>query len=457
MHTVTWSCPDVPIPRVAVLQMTGYNAYMGRSHDYLANRMVDMGIRVYGLDIPGFGRSAAPHTCEIRPDERSFSGTCVRRRLRRSLCNYERRGYVSCFHSLVDDLHDYIEYIHHDLAALTATSGDSDEDGTSTPTTPSTNGTSPLSSPRGAVSPKHTIPLFILGESMGGALTLEVVRTARPRSVEGIILMAPMCGIDASLTPHPMIQAIGKALALVAPWFPAPVADFSDLAMRDKENFQAPKGDPLKHQGRVMIGTGLQLQAAAAHIGRLAEAGEYAHIPMLICHGTSDVIVPFLFSQKLVQGNEDKAKQLGVLNNNSPNTLHKFRDEDDTPLIDTTLVAYQDAWHVLFGETEDTREQLIRDIIGWILGRVPKDTPQELVEKTNRKTDSPPTLNREEEDDPEAIYRSGTYISPMYPGEGQNIWKPIRRTVRPFGKGAFAPVVLNRELREETLEPLLLS
>lgn len=474
MHTITWSSPEIQEPRAAVLQISGYNAYMGNGHDYLASRLVDMGIRVYGIDVPGFGRSAAPQTSNVRPDERSFSGTCVRRKLRRKLCHYERRGYVPCFSSLVDDIHDFIEYIHHDLESIASSS----VEGTQKKKTAS-NPKSPLTASRGSKSPNHPIPLFLIGESMGGALTLETIRTSPPGAVSGCVLLAPMCGIDASLTPHPILQAIGKAIAYMAPWMPAPVPDFSHLAIRDKENFESPNKDPLKHHGRVMIGTGLQLQSAAAKIGSLAEAGAYSHIPMLVCHGTTDVIVPFFFSQKLVEGAENKAKRLGVIPSNAP-TVSNVEDVladiadaaelkqysasspdaqksmEEHPVVDTTFAIYEDAWHVLFGETLDTRERVICDIVGWILGRLPTEAVATGASDVTEKAELSKKVSADEADLAN-LYRTETYVSPINSVDGMEKWSPVRRVVRPFGKGDFAPIVVEHTVQEETMEPLLLS
>jgi alpha-beta hydrolase superfamily lysophospholipase len=52
-------------------------------------------------------------------------------------------------------------------------------------------------------------PLFIYGESLGGAVALLASRRASPQYA-GAVLFAPMCGLDPSMVPNPLLVAAGE-------------------------------------------------------------------------------------------------------------------------------------------------------------------------------------------------------------------------------------------------------
>ena len=78
-------------------------------------------------------------------------------------------------------------------------------------------------------------PLFALAESMGGAVAVQAARRV-PDAFEGLVLMSPMTGFDSGVEPHYIIQALGRAVAAVAPWAPiTPTRDITAVCFKDPE------------------------------------------------------------------------------------------------------------------------------------------------------------------------------------------------------------------------------
>ena len=61
------------------------------------------------------------------------------------------------------------------------------------------------------------LPHFLVGESMGGAVALRMIEMFGQEEWRGCILFSPMCKIDKSLQPHPLVVALLKLLNKVWP------------------------------------------------------------------------------------------------------------------------------------------------------------------------------------------------------------------------------------------------
>ena len=62
----------------------------------------------------------------------------------------------------------------------------------------------------------HHVPFYLFGESMGGAVAILAAHSGRV-VVDGVLLRAPMCGIDESLVPP---ACVVSTLACIARCFP---------------------------------------------------------------------------------------------------------------------------------------------------------------------------------------------------------------------------------------------
>lgn len=184
-------------------------------------------------------------------------------------------------------------------------------------------------------------PAFLVGESMGAAT---VVRTAElfGSAVAGIVLLAPMCGIAASMMPAPCVVSLLRCLACCCPgWAVVPVeSHLPHLFRHDAAVLMADaEADMLRWHGRPRLGTGLQYLTVMGHV---KGAGPDIDAPLLLVHGTADVVTEPAVSRAFFEsyGAEDR-----------------------------TYVGVEGAWHVLSADDLDVRVFLVDVIDEWVAER----------------------------------------------------------------------------------------
>ncbi|CAI7923605.1 unnamed protein product, partial [Closterium sp. NIES-54] len=186
--------------------------------------------------------------------------------------------------------------------------------------------------------PEHqSIPKFMCGESMGGAVAICIHRK-QPDQWDGAIFMAPMCKISAKVQPPAILVRLLKGLAYVIPtWQIVPSADIVTSAIRCPEKLKKIAANPYTYRARPRMRTALTM----LHASQDAEASlDSVSLPFLLLHGDADIVTELDGSQALY----DRA-----------------RSEDKT------LKVYEGAWHLLTeGEPEETAGAVLRDMIGWL-------------------------------------------------------------------------------------------
>lgn len=90
------------------------------------------------------------------------------------------RCSVDCFDDLVDDLDSLVNYINENY---------------------------------------KNIPIFIIGESLGGAVTIVHSIKYTRENICGCVLLAPMCGIDESLHPNKILKPIFEKISYLLPTY----------------------------------------------------------------------------------------------------------------------------------------------------------------------------------------------------------------------------------------------
>ncbi|CAI6000383.1 unnamed protein product, partial [Closterium sp. NIES-65] len=186
--------------------------------------------------------------------------------------------------------------------------------------------------------PEHkSIPKFLCGESMGGAVAICIHRK-QPDQWDGAIFMAPMCKISAKVQPPAILVRLLKGLAYVIPtWQIVPSADIVTSAIRCPEKLKKIAASPYTYRARPRMRTALTM----LHASQDAEASlPSISLPFLLLHGDADTVTELDGSQAFYE---------------------KARSEDKT------LKVYEGAWHLLTeGEPEETVEKVLRDMIGWL-------------------------------------------------------------------------------------------
>ena len=174
-------------------------------------------------------------------------------------------------------------------------------------------------------------PLFLLGESMGGAVVMAA--TAASKKVDGIILVAPAVWSRDSMSP---IQRL--ALAVAARTLPWLELTGEGMEIRPSDNLDMLRefsADPL-----VIKSTRIDTLWGVANIMDLAmaEADELSG-PILLLYGEHDRIIP-------------------------QNAFCAFVDRVPGERQGIRIVLYQNGWHMLTRDLQG--ERVMADIAGWI-------------------------------------------------------------------------------------------
>jgi alpha-beta hydrolase superfamily lysophospholipase len=128
------------------------------------------------------------------------------------------------------------------------------------------------------------LPLFLLGNSLGGLVVLDYV-LHHPGRVEGVIAAAPVLG-DVGVPP--VLMALGRVMSRVLPRFSLNVGmDLTGLA-REPSVIEAVLADPLFHRR----GTARLSTEVTAAIDRVQHLAGSLSVPLLILHGSADRMVP---------------------------------------------------------------------------------------------------------------------------------------------------------------------
>jgi alpha-beta hydrolase superfamily lysophospholipase len=178
------------------------------------------------------------------------------------------------------------------------------------------------------------LPLFLLGNSLGGLVVLDYV-LHHPGQVEGVIAAAPVLG-DVGVPP--ILMALGRIMSRVLPRFSLNVGmDLSGLA-RDPAIVEAVLADPLFHRR----GTARLSTEVTAAVSRVHELAESLSVPLLILHGSADRMVP-------------------------PTGSRTFFARVRYP--DRGLKEYPGGYHGLFADYG--YEEVLGDLERWINGHIP--------------------------------------------------------------------------------------
>ena len=136
------------------------------------------------------------------------------------------------------------------------------------------------------------LPLFLIGQSMGGTIALDYLLRESPQ-LQGLILMSPALGLNVS----PWKLLIGRMLSRIRPHFALDAGIDLSTGSRDPEVVAAYAQDTLRHsQGTARLATELlkTIDWVNAHADEL-------QLPLLVLHGGSDRVTPLASSRAFVE------------------------------------------------------------------------------------------------------------------------------------------------------------
>lgn len=180
------------------------------------------------------------------------------------------------------------------------------------------------------------LPVFLVGHSMGGLISLRYVTTQKT-DVVGLVLTGTAAAKPTDISG--LTVAIGNLLAKVTP--DVGVASLHlDKISKDPKVVEAYANDPLVTQGKVRARMGAEILSTMAAVERDLPS---LTLPILVMHGGDDVVTPPDASRMIADkvGSEDK-----------------------------TLKIYDGLWHEVYNEPE--RDEVIADVIAWLDGALAK-------------------------------------------------------------------------------------
>ncbi len=175
------------------------------------------------------------------------------------------------------------------------------------------------------------LPLFLLGHSMGGLIAAECYLTRRP-PLRGLILSAPAVTVGARV--FPLLRGLATFVAALFPRLRVTQLGNGGFVSRNPQAVAEIEKDPLIYRGRFPVRTGAEILRAGERLRRQAEAID---LPLLILHGTGDLLTD-------AKGSEE---------------LHRRAASPDK-----TLKLYEGLYHELFSEPE--RETVLADLFDWL-------------------------------------------------------------------------------------------
>ena len=161
---------------------------------------------------------------------------------------------------------------------------------------------------------KPDLPLFLIGQSMGGTIALDYVLRESDR-LQGLILMAPALGLGVS----PWKLWLGKILSRIWPRFALDTGIDLSAGSRDPEVVAAFARDTLRHsQGTARLATEL-----LKTINWINDHATELKVPLLILHGGADrVTLPEdsrIFWERLTLADKEKQEY--------PDSYHELHND----------------------------------------------------------------------------------------------------------------------------------
>jgi acylglycerol lipase len=177
-------------------------------------------------------------------------------------------------------------------------------------------------------------PVFLLGHSMGGALSLSYA-IKKPEKLSALILSGPAVALDGASS---MTKLVAKLLSSIAPKAGLVAIDPS-LVSRDPAVVADYANDPLNAHGKVGART---LGEIVYFVEMLPAALPLIKMPLLVMHGRDDKLAGVAGSEMVVAMVSSK---------------------------DKTLKVYDGLYHEIFNELPADRAVVLKDLTDWIQAR----------------------------------------------------------------------------------------
>ncbi|XP_045796338.1 caffeoylshikimate esterase-like isoform X2 [Trifolium pratense] len=183
----------------------------------------------------------------------------------------------------------------------------------------------------------HSLPSFLFGQSMGGAVALKM-HLKQPKAWDGAILVAPMCKIADDMVPPMLLKQILIGIANILPKQKlVPQKNLAEAAFRDLKKREMTAYNVIAYKDKPRLWTAVEMLRTTQEIEqRLKDVC----LPLLILHGEADIVT-------------------------DPSVSKEFYEKASSS--DKKLKLYKDAYHSLLeGEPDEMIIQVFSDIILWL-------------------------------------------------------------------------------------------
>jgi alpha-beta hydrolase superfamily lysophospholipase len=132
-------------------------------------------------------------------------------------------------------------------------------------------------------------PLFLYGESMGGAIVFNLCTTSVVRGlISGAILQAPMVAISEEMKlPDIVVSGLRRVAAMIPLAAITPIPSIIHRCFRNPEALKRNLEDSLGYSKKPRLGAALAMLDATEDIGKRLDT---LCTPVLILHGDADVV-----------------------------------------------------------------------------------------------------------------------------------------------------------------------
>lgn len=183
----------------------------------------------------------------------------------------------------------------------------------------------------------QSLPSFLFGQSMGGAVALKM-HLKQPKAWDGAILVAPMCKIADDMVPPWLLAQILIGIANVLPKQKlVPQKNLAEAAFRDLKKREMTAYNVVAYKDKPRLWTAVEMLKTTQEIEKRLEE---VSLPLLILHGEADIVT-------------------------DPSVSKTFYEKASS--TDKKLKLYKDAYHSLLeGEPDEMIIQVFSDIILWL-------------------------------------------------------------------------------------------
>nr|XP_043623191.1 caffeoylshikimate esterase-like [Erigeron canadensis] len=156
------------------------------------------------------------------------------------------------------------------------------------------------------------IPAFLLGESMGGMITMLMYLQSDPGTWSGLIFTAPLFVTPEVSTPSKLhLTMYGLLFGLADTWDVMPEPRKGPRLVRDAEKERIRALNPKMYVGKPRVGTMREVVRVTSY---LQQNFDKVKIPFFVAHGTSDMLAcpsgPEMLYKKAATPKEDKMLKL---------------------------------------------------------------------------------------------------------------------------------------------------